>query len=138
MRTIVRISLLLLLAWPLTGFHGNRAELYVDMAEEMQSLGAIGRALDYLEMAIRTDPGYARAYTSRGFLHLQGGRADLALADFSRVVELNPRDPAGYLTRALVYNRSGDKERAAADFRKGCELGDQGACAFLEELNESE
>lgn len=138
MKIIIRLSMLLLLVCPLLGFHGNRAEFLVDMAEEMLTTGHSDQALEYLGKAIETDPRYVRAYTSRGFFYLQRGRTDLALADFSRLIELNPQDPANYLTRALAYSKIGDKEHAAADFRRGCDLGDTDACTFLKQLQESQ
>ncbi len=137
MKTIIRLSMLLLLVWPLMGFHGDRAEDYADAADKMLSRHP-DRALEYLGRAIQIDPTLTRAYVSRGFLYLQRGETDLALADFDRVVELNPQDGSNYLTRGLVYSQRGARDRAAADFRKGCDLGDADACSFLKELKEAQ
>jgi len=133
MKSVAKISLLLLLVWPLTGFRGDRAEDYADAADKVLSRHP-DMALEYLGRAMEIDPNYTRPYISRGFLYLQRGETDLALADFNRVIELSPQDGSNYLTRGLVYSQRGAKDRAAADFRKACDLGEAGACAFLNEL----
>lgn len=137
MKTIIRLSMLLLLVCPLMGFHGERAEDYADAADKMLARHP-DMALDYLGRAIQIDPTFTRAYVSRGFLYLQRGETDLALTDFDRVIELNPQEGSNYLTRGLVYNQRGARDRAATDFRKGCDLGDSGACSFLKELQEAQ
>ncbi len=136
MKTVIRFSMLLLLVWPLVGFHGNRAEDYADAADKMLSRHP-DMALEYLGRAIEMEPTYTRAYMSRGFLYLQRGEADLAMADFNQAIKLNPEDSSKYLTRGLLYSQKGDRDHAAVDFKKACDLGDTGACTFLKELKET-
>ncbi|MBJ6723117.1 tetratricopeptide repeat protein [Geomesophilobacter sediminis] len=134
-RRFLILLLTVLLAWPLSGWGEDRADLYLKTADKMQARGYPEAALDYLDRAIEIRPDHVRALLSRGFLHLGRGEVDAALADFSRVIEIEPGEPAHYVTRGLALNQSGKREPAAGDFRKGCELGDQSACDLLHEMN---
>jgi tetratricopeptide (TPR) repeat protein len=134
MNSCAKISLLLLLTWPLLGFQGDRADLYLKTADKMQARGYPDLALEYLGKAIEANPEFTRAYLSRGFLYLGRGSFELALSDFSRIIEIDPKDPANYLTRGLALSQSGARERAGEDFRKGCELGGPGACELQKDL----
>lgn len=134
MKSLTKFFLLLLLCWPLTGFQGNRAELYLKSAVKMQAKGLDQLALQYFGKAIEADPTQTRAYQGRAFLYMGAGNVEGALSDLSRVIEIDPKDPANYLTRGLALSQSGARDAAARDFRKGCELGDQSACDLVHEL----
>jgi Flp pilus assembly protein TadD len=41
-----------------------------------------------------------------------------ALADFTRVIELNPNFSSAYFSRSMVYTRMGDAQRATADLMR--------------------
>ncbi|HBA89827.1 MAG TPA: hypothetical protein DCZ75_18105 [Geobacter sp.] len=141
MKKIAMFLLLLACSLPLMGFNGareqKRAQLYLKSGETMQGQGNLDAALSFFDKAVRTDPGLAAAYRSRGFLYLQLGCRDVALQDFGKVIELAPLEPAGYVTRALAYSEA-DKAKAVADFKKGCELGDAPACQFFKQMAPAE
>jgi predicted TPR repeat methyltransferase len=40
-----------------------------------------------------------------------------AIADYTRAIALDPKDPDGYRRRALAHTMAGDSQNAAADFR---------------------
>jgi len=56
-------------------------------------------------------------YQARGiaFLRYQTVAFALALSDFDRAVELNPRDPGGFYNRAVALERKGDLDQAIRD-----------------------
>jgi tetratricopeptide (TPR) repeat protein len=136
MKMVMKISMLLLLAWPLVGFQGkqDRGDLYLKSADQMLAEGHPDKALHYLQRAIETNPVSTAVYQKRAFVYLQQKQREQALADFTRIIELTPKDGSAYVTRGLVYNEQRDWNRAAADFRKGCELGDADACTFLKDI----
>ena len=43
------------------------------------------------------------------------GESEKAIADYSKVIELNPKDKEAYEARAKVYYSLGEEEKAAAD-----------------------
>lgn len=64
----------------------------------------------------------ANAYVNRGFAHLLELDYEAALADYNRVIEMNPRSASGYAGRASVRAAQGEIEKAIADYSKAIEL----------------
>jgi tetratricopeptide (TPR) repeat protein len=82
------------------------------------------------------NPKDAVAYSARGSAHMaksangQSGEFDLAIADFSQLILLKPRDPWGYNTRANVYMRKSEYDRALADYNTAIMLNPDDAGAY--------
>ena len=70
------------------------------------------RAHELLDQAVNLDPSSILALSSRGNLALNLRQYDLALADFRRVVALDPDNKQGHLSLAQLFRRSGDREKA--------------------------
>jgi lipoprotein NlpI len=72
----------------------------------------------------------AVAYENRGIA--RGGKGDLdgALADFTRVIELDPKNANGCYNRGLVKTRKGDLDGALADLTCAIELDPQNSDAY--------
>ncbi len=89
---------------------------------------------------IAQDAKNAAAYRNRGFTHAiycSGNvpQCDLAIADFSKWIELEPKGPehAKVLEgRGTSYKSKGDKDQARADFSKAIEIDPTYAGAYLE------
>lgn len=64
----------------------------------------------------------ASAFLSRGFAFHNKKKYDLAVADYDKGIELNPKDASAYLNRGNSYEQMGNLEKAAADFKKALEL----------------
>jgi tetratricopeptide (TPR) repeat protein len=58
----------------------------------------------------------ALAHARRGQAHADLGQDEAAIADFTKVIELQPGDGEGYMLRGLVYARMGKLGEAVADF----------------------
>jgi tetratricopeptide (TPR) repeat protein len=88
-------------------------------------------AFAYFSNAIKTVPDFATAYYERGIINGRLKLYDQAIADFSRSIELNPRDSAAYNNRGLARAK-GLKEynKAIVDFTKAVELDPQFAEAY--------
>jgi tetratricopeptide (TPR) repeat protein len=50
------------------------------------------------------------------------GDHDRAIADFSRVIELNPQDARAFYSRGIALLHKGDRDRAIADYTKAVEI----------------
>jgi tetratricopeptide (TPR) repeat protein len=72
-------------------------------------------ALD-LDAAIRLKPDFAEAWYARGDFHMLQRRPELALADFTEAIRLNPQIPGFYLERARAYLRLKDYASALLDY----------------------
>lgn len=57
---------------------------------------------------------------------------ELALADYSRAIRLNPREPFNHFNRGLVYQQHGDTRPAIADFTAVISLQPNSAEAYLQ------
>ncbi len=72
---------------------------------------------------IAFDPVYqADGYMNRGLSHYATGSRDKALADFSKVIELQPAEPKAYKARAIVYREMKRPDLADADEKKAAQL----------------
>lgn len=62
------------------------------------------------------------AHFHRATCHFAKGRLVKAIADFTRVIELEPYHANAYAARANMYLQKGDNDKADVDFRKAKEL----------------
>lgn len=73
--------------------------------------------------ALRTQaPTTASAYIERGDRYMQSGRNELAMADFNKAVELDPKSTFAYSNRALGHIYGGRMDAAKADIVKAQDL----------------
>jgi len=72
--------------------------------------------------ADKTDPADAEGFSRRGAVALVQRDFAHAVADFSRAIELAPKDPRFLLQRAEAYGRSGRTALSAADLNRAIEL----------------
>jgi hypothetical protein len=83
--------------------------------------GEFERAISDHDEAIRVD-AYADAYHSRGLTFFAKGDHDRAVADYSKAVELEPKNGKFLATRGRAFEAMNDKDRALADYQKILEL----------------
>ncbi len=73
--------------------------------------------------AIALDPnGCYTGYVNRGYVYEKRGDNELALADFSKSLEINSGTAMAYLDRGAVYSNLGKDSLALLDFNKAIEL----------------
>lgn len=58
----------------------------------------------------------AEALSTRGTIHDEAGRHDIAIADFTAALKLVPDDPAVLILRGNAYDSKGEKQLAIADY----------------------
>jgi tetratricopeptide (TPR) repeat protein len=68
-------------------------------------------------------PSDPEGYRMLGLAHLKTGNLDVAIAKFSRAVELEQKLASAYGYRAEAYNRKGLPEKAVQDATKAIEIG---------------
>jgi len=72
----------------------------------------------------------ASFYINRGYELSQKGQDDQAIADFTKALEINPRDAAAYNNRGVAYSHQGQMDRALAEFTKALEINPRNADAY--------
>ena len=94
-----------------------------DLCLEYSQKGEYDKAIDACTAKINSpDEGTFIAYDNRGFAYFRKGQFDKAIADFTKALELNPKDPYAYNNRAFAYEGSKQYEKAIADWGKAIEL----------------
>jgi tetratricopeptide (TPR) repeat protein len=92
---------------------------------ELNDAGDYAEAVEKLTEAIRLDPQYAPAYSSRGFAYLHTGRSQEAIQDYDEAIRLAPENPNqadDYYNRGFVYQTTGQYEQAIEDFTQAIRL----------------
>jgi tetratricopeptide (TPR) repeat protein len=82
-------------------------------------LGRFTQAIADLNKSIELKgdlPGAAITYIARGEVYVELGDLESAIADFSRVIEAEPRYPGPYLHRARAWRAKGDLRQAIGEY----------------------
>jgi tetratricopeptide (TPR) repeat protein len=78
-------------------------------------------ALEKYNEAIRVDPSYAFAYSSRGRAYFGMERFDDALVDFNEAIKLDTKNAGAYVGRGDVYWKKHNLDGALADYTRAIE-----------------
>ena len=78
--------------------------------------------LTLCEQKLQEQMNNTEVLTLRGRAYIATGQLRKAIADLTRVIELQPDDPEAYYHREIAYRRAGEIELATADGRRGREL----------------
>jgi tetratricopeptide (TPR) repeat protein len=91
-------------------------------------------AIRAFAMAIRLDPGYARAYLNRGMAYERIGNLQQAVEDFDRAIDLEPGEGKIYYIRGEAHRRLGMAKEALQDLRTAANLGYRSARETLRSM----
>lgn len=99
---------------------------YVRAGKFLGNFSEISKALIDLNEIIRLNPKFHFAYLRRAEIYKTQKLYDQAIADYTKVLELNPRymfdNWVLYISRAEIYELKGEKAKAEADRRKADDL----------------
>ena len=89
----------------------------------IQQIGIWKSSQNLWDHTIRKGPrDNASALNSRGLMYMGAGKFDLAIADYSAAITIEPREVAFYVNRGAAYGDRGDLDLAIADFNKALTL----------------
>ncbi|MGI8467231.1 MAG: TonB family protein [Pyrinomonadaceae bacterium] len=77
-----------------------------------------------------TPPDFA-FYQKQADAHMVKGEYDLAVADYDKAIELNPKNASSYLSRGLSYYNKNSYDLAISDYNKGIELSPKESIAYF-------
>ena len=92
---------------------------------ELNSAGEYESAIEKLSEAIRLNPLYAPAYSTRGSAYRHTGQSQAAIQDYDEAIRLAPENPNlfdDYYNRASVYQTIGQYQQAIQDFTQAIRL----------------
>jgi tetratricopeptide (TPR) repeat protein len=88
-----------------------------------------------LDSAILNNPHQPYAYAERGYIHLQDGAYQLALADYNEAIRINPKDADYFLNRGIIHEKLKQHELAYKDYSMALHLDERMASAWLNRGN---
>jgi tetratricopeptide (TPR) repeat protein len=91
------------------------AEAYVVWAQCDVALGKIPQAIKDLDTAIALNEK-GETVRARGELYVDQKQYKLALADFTRAIEIEPRQADNYRARGHIFERQGEFQKAVDDY----------------------
>jgi tetratricopeptide (TPR) repeat protein len=111
-----------LLLRALAGGLPDGGEHALQRASRYGRAGARDRAMGLLERATALRPGEPRLWLQHGRFRLEQQRCDLALADFTRALTLDPASAVAHASAGLALLCRGDEPAALAAFRRSLAL----------------
>ena len=100
-----------------------------------QNSALVGFDYAYKSKAIAPTPNDAEAYYKRGVAYGEKGEFDLAIEDFTKVIDLNPDSAEAYYNRGFAYNSKGAIDRAIVDYNTAIQLNPNYALAYYNRGN---
>ena len=73
-------------------------------------------AINDLDQAIRLDPAYALAYSTKGTALIYLGQFEVAIDELDHAIQLEPQLAVAYRSRGLAYVGLGQEERGIEDY----------------------
>jgi tetratricopeptide (TPR) repeat protein len=61
-------------------------------------------------------------YFFLGIIHFHEGKFDLAIADFTKAIQIKPNVAEAYFFRGLAYKKKGEIDKAIIDFKKAKDI----------------
>ena len=83
--------------------------------EQMLKAARYTEAIQSLDRALATNSGMVNAYLLRGRANAALGQAEPAVADFTKVIQLQPASSDAYVERAAIHLRTNDYPAVVAD-----------------------
>ena len=100
----------------------KRADMLVLLGRESEALELVKEDLEPLILNAASDERMVEALRSRGSFYKSLGKSELAIADFSRAIELKPEQSSYYRDRGDYYREQDKYKLALADLNKAIEL----------------
>lgn len=95
----------------------NDAGIYANRADVYRRLSRFSDALAGYSEAIRLRrPRETTGYPGRAGLYLDSNNYDAAIADFTKMIEIEPKRALNHESRGRAYVRKGDYDNAVADY----------------------
>ncbi len=91
-------------------------------AEQFFADSEYQRALEKYEDALRENPHHVFAIRGKARTLLQLNRFDEALAQYDKVIAMQPDIGVNYANRGILFDRIGEYEKAIADYDKALKL----------------
>lgn len=98
-------------------------EYYYEQGKHYEAEGDYIRAIQYMTKAIEKNPQFVDAYMKRAWLNFSQDSFSLAIADYTKIIELRPKinNAEIYYLRGMTFYRSLQDTMACKDIKLSCE-----------------
>ena len=79
----------------------------------------------------KTKSGDGIIYLIRGQVNLESRQYDQAISEFTKAIEIDPRDALAYSSRGLAYDLKGQYDQAISDYSKALEINPRDASTYI-------
>lgn len=107
------------------------SRIYQNKAVSLNNLNEPVEAFKILDEAIIANPLNIGAFNERGLILYRAENYNEALADFTKITEIDPTNNVAYYNKAMTFFRMKNKQNACVFFHKACELGNRNACQMI-------
>jgi tetratricopeptide (TPR) repeat protein len=104
--------------------HALAAKAYLDLGQSEKALASYNRAVE-----LSGDPP-ASLFEARGLVHSRTGQSSLAIADFTKSIEIDPAGSTAYADRGLEYLVQKRYKEAVLDFSDSIKNGQELAVSY--------
>ncbi len=94
----------------------NHALMYYNLGRQLASKGQEEKAEAQLKISVEKDPDFKKSRIELGLIYKKTGRHDLALAEFQRAKEIDPKDHEALYQLAVVSLQTGKFSEAGKLF----------------------
>jgi tetratricopeptide (TPR) repeat protein len=101
-----------------TALFPHEEQFYVALGALCLEHDAFELGREIIDIGLRNVPTSARLYALRGVIHAQLGALEQAQADFERVAQMEPHEPAAVAGLSLTLQRAGQMEESIALLRE--------------------
>jgi tetratricopeptide (TPR) repeat protein len=106
-------------------------QTYLKFGDDARDTGDWRQAVQYYTCATRLKPDEAEAYRRRGKIYLDRLKYyDLAITDYTRVLEHDPTDPVAFLNRGWAYYNLKQYPQAADEYTRAISFDSDYALAY--------
>jgi tetratricopeptide (TPR) repeat protein len=91
----------------------------------------IGASIELLDKILDSDPTDKLVLLARGSAHLKSGKAENAIGDFSRAIEVDSGYAKAYHLRGLAREAAGDDDAALKDFDEAIDIDSEYGAAYF-------
>jgi tetratricopeptide (TPR) repeat protein len=114
-----------------TALFPHEEQFYVALGALCLEHDAFELGREIIDIGLRNVPASARLYALRGVIHAQLGALEQAQADFERVAQMDPHQPAAVAGLSLTLQRAGQMEESIALLREQVRVRPNDATANL-------
>lgn len=108
----------------------GRAERRIEIKEDLTTVVHFDLQTKEIVKETMKEIKNTASYESRGFSYFAKDQYDLAIADFTKAIDLDPNLLAAYYNRGVAYFDKGQYDLATTDFTKAKDLGLKGKGAY--------